>query len=115
MARQKKRRQWGSGELRQLATGRWQVRWRESGRRCAKTYASRDDAERVLATIQGNLAHGKTGLPPDPKGLPTLGEEAPGVIARRKLTHRSADCDAYRWNKHMAAYFGRLKPTAVDV
>ena len=50
MARSKKPRQWGSGEVHQIATG-WQIRWRENGRRRAKTYANRDDAERVLAKI----------------------------------------------------------------
>lgn len=114
MARQKKRRQWGSGEINRTPTG-WQIRWREGNvRRKQSGYATRDDAERVLATVMGNLARGKTGLPPDPRKLPTLGEEWPGFLERRKLAVRSADCDEYRWNGHMEDYFGHLKPTAVD-
>ena len=114
MARQKKRRQWGSGEVHQIATG-WQIRWRENGRRRAKTYATRDDAERVLAKIHGDLAQGKTGLPPDSRGLPTLAELVPNFLERRKLTHRAAQEDECRWHKHLAPHFGHLKPTAVDV
>src|SRR6267143_5010265 len=117
MARPKKRRQWGSGEINQLATG-FQVRWRENGKRRAKIYATRDDAERVLAKIRGDIAQGRTGLPPDPRGLPTLAElveGSEGILERRKLTHRSADCDRYRWHKHLAPHVGHLKPTAVDV
>src|SRR6266851_10069499 len=114
MARAKKRRQWGSGEVHQIATG-WQIRWRENGRRRSAAYATRDDAERVLAKIRGDIAQGRTGLPPDPRGLPTLGELAAKIIERRALTHRSADCDGYRWHKHLAPHFGHLKPDAIDV
>ncbi len=116
MARAKKRRQWGSGEVHQIATG-WQIRWRENGRRRSAAYATRDDAERVLAKIRGDIAQGRTGLPPDPSGLPALSELVTGekgILERRKLTHRSADCDQSRWRKHLAPYFGHLKPTAVD-
>ncbi|HKB75723.1 MAG TPA: hypothetical protein VKC58_03945, partial [Myxococcales bacterium] len=34
---------------------------------------------------------------------------------RRKLTHRAANCDRYRWKKHIEPHFGHLKPSAVDV
>src|SRR5712692_2862369 len=115
MARPKKRRQWGSGEVHRIATG-WQVRWRENGRRrTSGGFATQDDAERVLAKIRGDLATGRAGLPPDPRALPTLAELVPGILERRYPTHRSADCDEYRWNKHLAPHFGHLKPTAVDV
>lgn len=114
MARQKKRRQWGSGEIDQTTTG-WQIRWRENGRRRTRGgFGSEDDARRVLAKIKGDIAQGKTGLPPDARGLKTISEYALELIERRKISHRSADCDGYRWNKHLAGHFGHLKPSAVD-
>src|SRR5438445_1799176 len=115
MARHKKRRQWGSGEINRIPTG-WQIRWRENGRRRKQSgFATPEDAERVLAKIRGDIAQGKTGLPPDPRGQPTLAEVWPDFYKRRQLTHRAADCDGYRWEKHLAPHFGHLKPTAVDV
>jgi len=99
----------------QIATG-FQIRWKENGRRRTRGgFATRDDAARVLAKIRGELAQGRAGLPPDPRGLPTLAELVPGILERRALTHRAADCDGYRWDKHLAPHFGHLKPSAVDV
>ena len=114
MTRPRKRR-WGSGEVHQTSSG-WQIRWRENGlRRTRGGFATREDAERVLAKIRGDMAQGRAGLPRDPRGLPTLGELAPAILERRKLTHRAADCDFYRWRKHLEPHFGALKPNAVDV
>src|SRR5438105_2168205 len=115
MTRHRKRRQWGSGEIHQISSG-WQVRWRENGlRRARGGFATREDAERVLAKIRGDMAQHRAGLPPDPRGLPTLAELVPDILDRRKLTHRAADCDRYRWKKHIEPHFGHLKPTTVDV
>ena len=115
MTRHRKRRQWGSGEIHQTSSG-WQVRWRENGRRRAHGgFPTREDAERVLAKIRGDMAQHRAGLPPDPRGLPTLSELVPDILDRRKLTHRAADCDRYRWKKHIEPHFGHLKPGAVDV
>src|SRR5712671_3684006 len=115
MTRHRKRHQWGSGEIHQTSSG-WQVRWRENGlRRTRGGFATREDAERVLAKMRGDMAQHRAGLPPDPRGLPTLAELVPDILDRRKLTHRAADCDRYRWKKHIEPHFGHLKPTAVDV
>src|SRR5229473_2511778 len=115
MTRHRKRRQWGSGEIHQTSSG-WQVRWRENGlRRTRGGFATREDAERVLAKMRGDMAQHRAGLPPDPRGLPTLSELVPDILDRRKLTHRTADCDRYRWKKHIEPHFGHLKPSAVDV
>src|SRR5947209_10609823 len=115
MTRHRKRRQWGSGEIHQTSSG-WQVRWRENGlRRTRGGFATREDAERVLAKIRGDMAQHRAGLPPDPRGLPTLSGLVPDILDRRKLTHRAADCDRYRWKKHIEPHFGHLKPSAVDV
>src|SRR5712692_801972 len=115
MTRHRKRRQWGSGEIHQTSSG-WQVRWRENGlRRTRGGFATREDAERVLAKMRGDMAQHRAWLPPDPRGLPTLSELVPDILDRRKLTHRTADCDRYRWKKHIEPHFGHLKPSAVDV
>jgi integrase len=116
MGRPKKRRQWGSGQVVRGTGGLWGIRWRENGaRRRRHGFATREDAERVLAKINGDLAQGRAGLPPDARGLPTLGELVPDFLDRRELTHRAADCDRYRWDKHLEPHFAHLKPTAVDV
>src|SRR5207253_5269598 len=92
MTRHRKRRRWGSGGIHQSSSG-WQVRWRENGRRRTHGgFASREDAGRVLAKIRGDMAQHRAGLPPDPRGLPTLAELLPDILDRRKLTHRAADC-----------------------
>ena len=115
MGRPKNRRQWGAGEVIKTAVG-FKIRWRENGKRRKRSgFLTRDDAERVLAKINGDMAQGRSGLPPDPRGLPTLAELSPAFLERRKLTHRAGAEDASRWNKHLGPHFGHLKPTAVDV
>jgi integrase len=77
-------------------------------------FATRDDAERVLDRILGDLAQGRTGLPGDPRRGPRLGDLAPDFLARRKLTHRAGAEDGYRWRKHLGPTFDRLRPGEVD-
>ena len=72
-------------------------------------------AERVLSRIAGDAAVGRSGLPPDPRKAPTLGPLAEQFLERRKLTHRIADCDRYRWNKYMAPHFAHLRPSEADI
>jgi len=67
------------------------VRWRESGRKRTRgVFATREDPERVLAKIPGDMAQGRVGLPPDPRALPRLAELLPGILERRALTHRGS-------------------------
>ncbi len=114
MAR-RKRRQWGNGSVRKRARGGWQIRWVENGHRRAKGgFANWEDAERVLAKVLGDLAQGRTGLPPDPRAGPTLAALADGWLGARDRTHRAAACDRYRWRKHLAPDFGHLRPGEVD-
>lgn len=114
MARAKKRRQWGDGEVHQQPSG-FQIRWRENGRRKAKGgIPTREEADRLLAKIKGDIAQGLTGLLPDPRGVPTLGELGDAVIERRKATNRSGGEDASRWKKHLVPYFGGMRPGSVD-
>ncbi len=93
----------------------WSVRWREGGwRRFRGGFESKALAERVLAHIRGELAIGRAGLPPDPKVVPTLAKLAEDFLDRRKLTHRAAEGDRYRWKKHLKPHFGACRPGEVD-
>lgn len=78
----------------------------------------RGDAERVLAAVHGAIAKGRTFLPADPRGVPTLGElvaGAKGFLERRKVTHpRTRIEDASRWRKHLGPWFARLRPSEAD-
>jgi integrase len=109
------RRTRGTGEVFQ-ENGGWSIRWRENGRRRYRGgFASKMQAERFLARRRGELAIRSSGLPPDPKTVPTLGELAPDWLERRELTHKAAAEDGYRWHKHLAPWFGARRPAEVDV
>ncbi|MGA8892364.1 MAG: site-specific integrase [Anaeromyxobacteraceae bacterium] len=111
----RRRRQWGKGSVEKTDNGNWQVRWREGGRRRTRGgLGSREDAERVLSKILGDMAQGRTGLPADTRSAPKLSEFSEGFLARRKLTHRAGAEDGYRWKKHIAPHFGSLRPGDVD-
>jgi integrase len=115
MTRRRQRRQWGRGSVDGARNGTWKIRWCEAGRRRTRSgYATRDDAERVLAKVFADLAQGRTGLLPNPRSLPRLGEVAPEFFARRKRTHRAGAEDASRWKNHLAPHFAQLRPTEVD-
>jgi len=49
----------------------------------------------------------------DPRLTPTLAELAPKWLNRRKLTHKAAAEDGYRWHKHLAPWFGSRRPDEV--
>jgi hypothetical protein len=79
----RRRRQWGRGSLKRTANGTWQIRWRENGRRRARGgLESLEDAERVLSMVLGDLAQGRSGLPPDPRRAPKLGALAGPFLDR---------------------------------
>ncbi len=111
----RKRRQWGNGAVRQRASGQWQIRWVENGRRRARGgFLTLEDAERVLAKVQGEVAQGRTGLPPDPRGVSSLAVLAKPWLDARDKTHRAAGMDRCRWKKHLKPHFGHLRPSEVD-
>src|SRR5262249_10268891 len=111
----RRRRQWGNGSVRQQEGGLWQIRWRENGKRPGRSgFASPEDAEGVLAEVMAEIAHGRAGLPPDIRGVPSLGKLAGPWLDARENTHRAADCDRYRWDKHLEPHFGHLRPNEVD-
>jgi len=103
------------GEVHRESGRKWAVRWREGGRRRYRGgFESKVLADRVLARVRGKLALRRSGLPPDPGAAPTLGDAAEDFPRRRKLTHRAGTEDGYRWRKHLAPVFGRLRPAEVD-
>ena len=114
MARARRRRQKGRGEVFKRPTG-WAVRWREGGKRRFRAgFATREDAQKVLEKVLGEIAQGRAGMPPNMRGVPTLAILAEPFLDRRKLTHRTSAEDRYRWRKHLCPYFGHLKPLDVN-
>jgi integrase len=113
MARAK--RGWGEGRIGQEPGGAWFIRWRENGaRRYKGGLPSRALAETLLAKVRGDIVREGVGLPPDPRGFPTLGEEAERWLTRREQTHRAWRDDRCRWKNHLAPVFGRLRAPDVD-
>jgi integrase len=90
------------------------ARWRENGRRCSASYATKELAEEVLAKIIRDIGAGDAGLPRDPKDAPMLSELVKPWLARRQKTHRSYRSDKGRWTLHLAPVFGKLRPGEVD-
>lgn len=107
------RRTRGTGEVFRKGTG-WAVRWRELGRRRFRGgFGSRLAAERALATLRVEAAAGRQS-DDHPTPALSLGPLADRWLERRLLTHRAADSDRYRWHKHLAPTFARLRPDEVD-
>jgi integrase len=103
------------GRVYQRGPGNWWIKWREGGRtRTAHGYATRELAEQVLAKTVADIASGRAGLAPDPKGLPTLGDLAKTWLERRERTHRAWRDDRCRWDVHLSRYFGGCKPNEID-
>jgi integrase len=113
MPRKPRRRTWGTGSMSERS-GRWWIRWRENGRQMAKSYATKELAEKVLAKITRDVAAGDAGLRRDYSETPTLAKLAEPWLERRLKTHRSGPDYGSRWKKHLAPVFGRLKPHEVN-
>lgn len=115
MGRARRRRPHGMGSVYQRGPGNWWIKWREGVQtRYAHGYATRELADQVLAKIVADIATGRAGLPPDPKGVPSLGELATKWLARREHTHRAWRDDRNRWKLHLAPAFGGFRPADVD-
>jgi integrase len=112
MARKPKRRTWGSGSIFER-DGRWWIRWRARGKRKAKSFISKDLAEKVLAEVLAAAEREGAGMAPDPSMAPTIGEAAATWLERRKKTHRAAQDDVSRW-KHIGPTFDKMKPSEVN-
>jgi integrase len=103
------------GSVYQRGPGNFWLKWREGGRiRYSSGYPTRELADRVLGKIVADMAAGRAGLAPDPKGLPSLTDLAKDWLEARKLTHRAVADDRCRWKKHLEPFFGGMKPTEVD-
>jgi len=103
------------GSVYQRGPGNWWIKWREGGRmRYAHGYSTEKLAKRVLAKIVADIAAGRAGLAPDPKGVPPLSELADKWLERREHTHRSWRDDRNRWKLHLAPFFGGCRPSEVD-
>lgn len=113
MPRKPRRRTWGTGSLCERS-GRWWIRWRENGRQMAKSYGTKELAEKVLAKVMRDVAAGDAGLRRDYSEAPTLAKLAEPWLERRQKTHRSGADYRSRWKLHLAPAFGRLKPHEVN-
>lgn len=96
------KRTWGSGSIRQRGQ-RWQIQWRESGRRHTDSFASKDTAERVLSIRVNNRDLGRCGLPLDYSGAPMMNEIAQPWLDQRVT--RIANDDHSRWKNHIGPFF----------
>jgi len=113
MPRKPRRRTWGTGSIFERS-GRWWIRWREHGRRCCKSFSSKETAEEVLAKIVRDVEAGGAGLPRDYDESPNLETLAKAWLERRKATHRSCRDDRSRWNTHLCPAFGKMKAHEID-
>ena len=110
-----RRRTRGSGQIYREKGRGWAIRWQDAGQqRYRGGFDSKALAERVLARTLGQLAVHRSGLPADPRTVPTIGELAPDWLDRRKATNRSGTEDGYRWKKHVGPWFNRRRPGEVD-
>src|SRR5713226_3232781 len=98
MARRKRRRPDNQGSVYQRGPANFWIQWNENGRRrYSHGYQTLELAEKVLAKIIADLAVGRAGLPPDPKGQPTLSVLGDELLKRREPTHRAHRADWSRW------------------
>ena len=108
-----RRRPRGSGTVIREGAG-WAVRFgprigsqRESG------FRTKAEAEARLTLMRAETMQRRLGVAADPRLTPTLDELAPKWLERRKLTHKAAAEDGYRWRKHLAPWFGARRPDEV--
>ena len=99
----KRRRGFNAGSIRKRGD-RWQLAWREGGRRRYAPAPDEETAKRMLAKILSDVALGRVGLQPETKDTTTLAELAKEWLERRKKNgkHRSAPDDDCRWRLHLA-------------
>jgi integrase len=80
----------------------------------AKSYATKELAEKVLAKVTRDVAAGGVGLPRDYAESPNLETLAKVWLKRREATHRSCRDDRSRWNTHLGPAFGKMKAHEID-
>ena len=114
MPRQKRRRAKGLGTVYRRGQ-MWSIAWVSNG---AKLYEhgfpAEDTARRVLAVKIGDLAAGRGGIK-RPRATGPLTRLVDEWLEARKTTHRSANQDRLRWQKHLRPVIGRYAPDDVDI
>ncbi|HLK91516.1 MAG TPA: site-specific integrase [Polyangia bacterium] len=117
MGRRKRRRPPGQGTCWTQGGNTW-IRWYQNARRRSKKFPGCDErttkkAKAVLASIVLSLATGGPGEV-DEAPTKTIGELAADWLKRRQHTHRAAQDDRNRWNRHIEPVLGQLRPGDVD-
>ncbi|MFF3247360.1 tyrosine-type recombinase/integrase [Streptomyces sp. NPDC002870] len=96
------------GSVRQLKSGRWQVRYRDpvTGqlRSAEQTYATKTDAEVALAHIEADISRGQWDDPD--KGAVSFAEYADAWLRDRKLADRSRERNEAVIRLHIKPTFG---------
>jgi integrase len=109
-----RRRARGSGTIRREGAG-WSIVY---GARASRLYEggfrSKAEAENRLAILRAEMMQRRFGVAADPRLTPKLGDLAGPWLERRRLTHKAAAEDGYRWKKHLAPHFAHLRSHEVD-
>lgn len=96
------------GSVRQLKSGRWQVRYRDpvTGqlRSAEQTYETKTDTEVALAHIEADISRGQWDDPD--KGAVSFAEYADAWLRDRKLAHRSRERNEAVIRLHIKPTFG---------
>ena len=104
------------GSVRQLPSGRYQVRYPGPDGRIRshpETFARKGDASRTLALLEGQLAHG-TWIDPE-RAKVTLGDYAEAWIAQRPgLRPRTIELYRGSLKRHITPYFGGVPLGKID-
>jgi integrase len=109
-----RRRPKGSGTIRREGGG-WSLRIEsKDGDIYEPGFRTRAEAENRAALIRAERMQRRMGVAADPRLSPTLASLAGPWLERRKLTHKAAAEDGYRWHKHLAPWVGHLRPDEVD-
>ena len=110
---QGKRRRFGS--VRQLKSGRWQVRYRDPHtgqlRTAEKTYATKKEAEIVLAQIEADITRGQWADPD--AGKVHFGEYAMAWLRDRKLEDRTRERHESVIRLHLLPTFGERSLSSI--
>lgn len=109
-----RRRPRGSGTIRRVGSS-WAV---ITGPRARPKYEggfrTKAEAENRLTLLRAEAMNQRLGVAADPRLTPPLAELAKDWLQRRAETHAAGKEDASRWRKHLAPWFGHLRPGEVD-
>jgi integrase len=110
-----RRRPKGSGTVRREGAG-WSLRIESKthGITYESGFRTRAEAENRAALLQAERIHRRLGVAADPRKVPALQALADPWLERRKATHAAGGEDASRWRRHLAPWFGHLRPDEVD-